>query len=413
MISRVLADRLPKSDTRRLVMITGARQTGKTTLARTLYPDLRYVSLDEVETRLQLQALPTRAWAASVGHAILDEAQKEPAIFDKLKFAYDSNEVDFSVLLGSSQILMMNRVRETLAGRVFIYELWPLMLSELLAGSTDVSTPLFGRLLQEECDADHLFADVPPILLGDEMWQRRQWFDYGLQWGGMPGLLPLTDDERRQWLGSYTNTYLERDLTDIARLDDLLPYRRFMRLAALRSGQLLSYADLARDADVSPTTARNYLNYLQLSFQAYLLPPYFTNAVKRLVKAPKLYWIDLGLWRHQTNYWGDVTGQLLETYVVGEAIKWIKTTGSTAEAWFYRTHGGLEVDLLITTNRGVWGIEVKASPRVKSTQATSLQRLAQEFGEQWRGGIVAYIGAQIEQLGPALWAVPVQRLFSR
>ena len=100
MISRSLASRLPKADTRRLVMITGARQTGKTTLARVLYPQLRYISLDEVEARLQLQAMPTRAWSSAVGHAILDEAQKEPAIFDKIKFAYDSGEINFSVLLG-------------------------------------------------------------------------------------------------------------------------------------------------------------------------------------------------------------------------------------------------------------------------------------------------------------------------
>lgn len=412
MISRLLTNRLPTADARRLVMITGARQTGKTTLARTLYPKLRYISLDEVEARLQLQAMPTRAWAAAVGHAILDEAQKEPAIFDKIKFAYDNGDIDFSVLLGSSQILMMNRIRETLAGRVFIYELWPLTLTELLAGTATVQAPLFARLLRSETDADTFFADVPPVLLGEEAWQRRQWFDYAVQWGGMPGLLSLNEEERRQWLGSYTNTYLERDLTDIARLDDLLPYRRFMRLAALRSGQLLSYADLARDADVSPTTARNYLNYLQLSFQAYLLPPYFTNEVKRLVKAPKLYWIDLGLWRHQTNYWGEVTGQLLETYVVGEAVKWIKTSGATAEAWFYRTHGGLEVDLLMTTGQGVWGIEVKRSPQVKAAQGSSLQRLAPDFGDQWRGGIVVYTGTQITRLAEKLWAVPVQRLFS-
>lgn len=412
MISRILTNRLPKSESRRLVMITGARQTGKTTLARTLYPDLRYISLDEIEARLQLQAMPTRAWASSVGHAILDEAQKEPAIFDKIKFAYDSGAVDFSVLLGSSQILMMNWVRETLAGRVFIYELWPLMLTELLAATATVQPPLFAKLLAGDVDADALFAEIPPILIGDEAWQRQQWLTYGLTWGGMPGLLTLTESERHEWLSAYTNTYLERDLTDIARLDDLLPYRRFMRLAALRSGQLLSYADLARDADVSPTTARNYLNYLQLSFQAYLLPPYFSNEVKRLIKAPKLYWIDLGLWRHQINYWGDVTGQLLETYVVAEALKWIKTSGSSAEAWFYRTHGGLEVDLLITTGQGVWGIEVKSSPQAKATQGSSLRRVAQEFGNQWRGGIVTYLGTKIEQLAPNLWAVPVQRLFS-
>ena len=412
MISRSLASRLPKSDTRRLVMITGARQTGKTTLARVLYPQLRYISLDEVEARLQLQAMPTRAWSSAVGHAILDEAQKEPALFDKIKFAYDSGDINFSVLLGSSQILMMNRVRETLAGRVFIYELWPLMLSELIAAEAPLQPPIFAQLLNDDVNADTLFTALSPVLLGDDAWQRQQWFHYGLQWGGMPGLVSLNEPERREWLSAYTNTYLERDLTDIARLDNLLPYRRFMRLAAHRSGQLLSYADLARDADVSPTTARNYLNYLQLSFQAYLLPPYFANEVKRLVKSPKLYWIDLGLWRHQTNYWGEVTGQLLETYVVGEAVKWIKTTGSTAEAWFYRTHGGLEVDLLITTGQGIWGIEVKSSPQVKPTQSSSLQRLAQEFGPAWRGGIVAYLGRRIERLAENLWAVPVDRLFS-
>lgn len=412
MIFRALASRLPEPDTRRLVMITGARQTGKTTLARALYPNLRYISLDEIEARLQVQEMPTRAWGTAVGHAILDEAQKEPAIFDKIKFAYDSGAIDFSVLLGSSQILMMNRIRETLAGRVFIYELWPLMLTELIASDRIMQQPLFAHLLHGDVNADTLFAELPPLLLGDDAWVRQQWFRYGLQWGGMPGLVTLNEQERREWLSAYTNTYLERDLTDIARLDDLLPYRRFMRLAALRSGQLLSYADLARDADVSPTTARNYLNYLQLSFQIYLLPPYFASETKRLIKAPKLYWLDLGLWRHQTNYWGDVTGQLLETYVVGEAIKWIKTTGSTAEAWFYRTHGGLEVDLLITTGQGVWGIEIKSSPQVKASQGSSLQRLAQEFGESWRGGIVTYIGTKVEQLAPNLWAVPVQRLFS-
>jgi len=412
MIPRILTQRLPEAKTRRLVMITGARQTGKTTLARTLYPNLRYISLDEVEARLQLGELPTRAWASTVGHAILDEAQKEPAIFDKIKFAYDSHAIDFSVLLGSSQILMMNRVRETLAGRVFIYELWPLMLTELIAADGSAQSPLFDQLLRSDGNADTVFAETPALQIGDEAWQRQQWFTYGIMWGGMPGLLTLTPSERREWLNAYTNTYLERDLTDIARLDDLLPYRRFMRLAALRSGQLLSYADLARDADVSPTTARNYLNFLQLSFQLYLLPPYFTNEVKRLVKAPKLYWIDPGLWRHQTNYWGELTGQLLETYVVGEAIKWLKTTGSTAEAWFYRTHGGLEVDLLITTTAGVWGIEVKSSPQVKSSHGSSLQRLAEEFGNQWRGGIVTYPGTRLERLAPNLWAIPVQRLFS-
>jgi predicted AAA+ superfamily ATPase len=412
MIFRQLQNRLPAAITRRLVMITGARQTGKTTLARRLYSNLRYVSLDELEERARLHALPTRAWGGTVGAAILDEAQKEPSIFEKVKFAYDQGDIDFSVLLGSSQIVMLQRIRETLAGRVFIYELWPLMLNELVGGQAPARQPILADLLASSIQADDLLATYAPVLLGDDAHQRAHWLAHGLQWGGMPGLLDLTDSERRDWLHSYTNTYLERDLTDLARLDDLMPFRKFIRLAALRSGQLLSYADLARDADISPGTARNYLHYLQLSYQVFLLQPYAANPAKRLVKAPKLYWVDPGLWRYQTGNWGATDGHLLESYVVGECLKWLRMTGATAEPWFYRTHGGLEIDLLLTTPAGIWGIEVKTAAAIKAIQGTSLRRVAAEFGAAWRGGIVAYLGERIERLDANLWAVPVSRLLT-
>ncbi len=412
MIFRHLQTRLPASTTRRLVMVTGARQTGKTTLARRLYPDLRYVSLDDLEERARLRDLPTRAWGATVGAAVLDEAQKEPSVFEKVKYAYDQGDIGFTALLGSSQIVMLQRIRETLAGRVFIYELWPLMLSELVGGQVASAPPLLSDLLQSVGNADELLSKHASILLGDDAHHRSHWLAYGLQWGGMPGLLDLTESERRDWLYSYTNTYLERDLTDMARLDDLIPFRKFMRLAAQRSGQLLSYADLARDADISPATARNYLHYLQLSYQIVLLPPYTANPTTRLVKAPKLYWIDPGLWRHQTGQWGEVDGHLLESYVIGECIKWLRTTGATAEASFYRTHGGLEVDLLLNTPTGVWGIEVKTATSPKALTVTPLRRLAGVLGDAWRGGIVAYRGERIERLDTNLWAVPVNRLLT-
>lgn len=411
MIPRQLQERLPAATTRRLVMITGARQTGKTTLARSLYRDLRYISLDELEERARLRDLPTRGWARAVGAAILDEVQKEPSIFEKVKFAYDLGEIDFSVLLGSSQIVMLQRVRETLAGRVFVYELWPLMLSEL-AGAASMRALLLAELLADGSHVDDVLVNHGPVLVGDEAYQRARWLAHGLQWGGMPGLLDLTDTERRDWLHSYTNTYLERDLTDLARLDDLIPFRKFIRLAALRSGQLLAYADLARDADISPGTARNYLNYLQLSYQVFLLQPYTANATKRLVKAPKLYWVDPGLWRHQTGNWGETSGHLLESYVVGECLKWLRTSGAPAEPYFYRSHGGLEVDLLLTTASGVLGIEIKSATHVSALQVTPLRRLAAEFGAAWRGGIIAYLGEQIERIDANLWAVPVGRLLA-
>jgi hypothetical protein len=412
LLPRLLAQRLPSPSTaRRLVLITGARQTGKTTLAKAAYSGLRYLSLDELEVRLQLREIPTRAWAATVGPAILDEAQKEPSLFEKVKFAFDDQALPFSVLLGSSQILMIRRIRESLAGRILLYELYPFMLKELIATESVLTPPLFDRLLNADGRADDIFGDEPPILLGEAAHWMETRYLHMLTWGGMPPLLDLPDAERRDWLHSYTNTYVERDLSDLARLDDVEPFRRFTRLAAHRSGQLLSYAELARDAGISPGTARNYLNYLSLSYQVFTLTPYFRSSTKSLVKAPKLYWLDVGLWRQQTGFWGDVTGPLLETFVVGEAWKWLKTTGQTAELGFYRTHGGLEVDLMIATPNGLWGIEIKTARRLGHSEISSLRRLAGQFGAEWRGGLVAYQGNLLERLDQNLWAIPVARLF--
>lgn len=389
-------------------MITGARQTGKTTLARAAYPGLRYFNLDEAEVRQQLRAIPTRSWATTVGTAIIDEAQKEPSLFEKLKFTFDERQLDFTVLLGSSQILMLERIRETLAGRVLVYELYPLTLNEF---TQRPDSPLFDRLLHEPGEADSLLRSEPVTLLGEAAHQLETRTAHTLTWGGMPALLEVPEAQRRDWLRSYTTTYIERDLSDLARLDDVEPFRRFTRLAALRSGQALSYAELARDAGFSPGTARNYLHYLSLSYQAFTLPPYARNTTTSLVKAPKLYWMDIGLWRQQTGYWGEVNGAALETFVVSEAWKWINTTGREAELAYYRTHGGLEVDLIIRTPHGLWGIEVKSARRVGRADGGGLRRLAQQFAGEWRGGLIVYQGQTLEPIDQNLWAIPAARLF--
>ncbi|MDW8327236.1 MAG: ATP-binding protein [Anaerolineales bacterium] len=414
LLPRFLAQRLPHSNTKRLVMITGARQTGKTTLARATYPHLRYLSLDEVETRQMLRDLPTRSWTGAVGSAILDEAQKEPGLFEKVKFAFDQQAVTFSVLLGSSQILLLKHIRESLAGRVFVYELWPLLLREMTAAGAPAESaltpPLLDRLLTGAGDADHILADEPAALLGEDAHHLATRLAHALTWGGMPELFSLSEAERRDWLRSYTNTYVERDLSDIARLDDLEPFRRFTRLAALRSGHVLSYADLARDAGVSPGTARNYLHYLALSYQAFTLMPYLRNSSSRVVKAPKLYWVDPGLWRQQTGMWGEPNGALLETFVVGEIWKWVKTMDRQVELGYYRTHDGLEVDLILATPAGLWGLEIKTARQTASRDTRPLRRLAEMFGADWRGGLVVCLCEQLTRLDRNLWAVPVGRL---
>ncbi len=355
------------------------------------------------------------AWGRSVGPAVLDEAQKEPGVFDKVKLAYDAGDIDFSVLLGSSRLQLLERVRESLAGRAFVYELWPLMALELMsAPDADPAPPLVDAMVGSQEPLSSLLDGQPRILLGAERDRRMEALEHLEAWGGMPELLRLDDDERREWLRSYQVTFLERDLADLASLRDLLPFRSLQRLAMLRSGQLLSYAELARDAAMSASTARRYLEYLAISYQVVLLAPYSRNLTSTVVKSPKLYWTDIGLLRHGSGQWGPITGDLFETLVVIELHKWFSTAACDVPMYFYRTRSGLEVDLLLEAPGGLMGIEIKSRARGHRRDTRGLRALAEHLGERWRGGLVVTRGGSLEMIDPVhrIWAVPAHRLLT-
>jgi len=410
---RWLESRLPSPDAKRIVILTGARQTGKTTLARKHYYDLRYVNLDAIEDREAVRTIQTANWAREVGIAVLDEAQKEPVVFDKVKWAFDEGQIGFTVILGSSRILLLEKVKESLAGRAFIYDLWPLMASELRyeAGMTP-QKPLLHDLLGTADSIDDVLVEQPQVLLGEEEAERVGAIEHLARWGGMPGLLPFSDRERREWLRSYQQTYLERDLADLVRLRDLFPFRSLQQLAMLRSGQLLSYSGLARDAGIAVTTVRNYLEYLRISYQTLLIQPWATNLTSVVVKAPKLYWMDLGLLRQGTSRWGPLDGAMFETLAVGEIHKWVNTMAEDTQLYFYRTRSGMEVDLLLKTPRGLVGVEIKNRETVVPADSRSLKALANSLDSQWLGGIVIYRGKTVENVYPeaSIWAVPLHRL---
>jgi len=411
---RYLGGFLPDSDQRKLVLLTGARQTGKTTLVKKQYPDIRYINLDAPENRDAVRSIPTSSWAKDVGNAVIDEAQKEPVVFDKVKYAYDEGSISFEVILGSSQILLMKKIRESLAGRVSVYELWPLLMSEVCRneGADDKPLPMVDRLLGQETLEDVL-GSVPGILMENEAEPFRRAEDHLLKWGGMPALLPLSDDERRKWLKDYEYTYLERDLVDLARIDDLAPFRKFQKLAALRSGKLLNYSEIARDTSISVDTAKRYLEYLRISYQVVLLQPYSRNITSSTVKTPKLYWLDVGLLRQLSGYTGENAGNIYETMVVGELIKWIKTAARDSETYFYRTRSGMELDIILQTAAGIIGMEVKSRPTLVKKDVTSMKEVAKGLGDRWRGGIVVYRGNEIKRIDePCIWAVPSYRLFT-
>lgn len=421
-LRRHLHSALPEGSERSLVLLTGARQTGKTTLAKMKWPGLRYINLDAPENRELFQEMPSASWKREIGEAVIDEAQKEPVVFEKIKYAFDERSINFGVLLGSSQILLLKRIRETLAGRISLYEIWPLTISELHQGlvsreegradSEPIPKPLIDAIISGK-SLSEVLDDVATFLLNDDDAVRRSAEDYFLRWGGMPALLPLDEEQRWKWLRDYEYTYLERDLADLARLDDLAPFRKFQKLSALRSGSLVNYSALARDAGISVDTARRYLEYLRISYQVVLLQPYRRNVTSSVVKTPKLIWIDPGILRTLTGFRGESTGAIYESSVTAEVIKWIRTASKDAEVFFYKTRSGMEVDLLVKTPHGIIGFEMKAGTQIGSSDYRSLRDLGQALGSEWLGGIVVHRGRKIEKLnGPACWAVPAYRLFT-
>ncbi len=411
-IFRQLNQYLPDSTQKNLILITGARQTGKTTLVQQRYPHLTYFNLDAPENREFIQQVSSFHWGELIGNAIIDEAQKEPVVFEKVKFAYDAGNIQFSALLGSSQIVLLKKIRESLAGRIVLFELFPLMLSEI-ANPTQLRVPLLDNLLTHK-NIDEVLQHQTMLLAPASAVKIRQVCDYVLQWGGMPKLLQIKNDlERQKWLKDYEYTYLERDLVDLARLDDLQPFRTLQKVAALRSGHLLNYSELARDTGVKVDTAKRYLQYLQLSYQVILLQPFYRNLTSVAIKTPKIYWLDMGILRSLTSQFGATLGNHFETFVVAEIIKWIKSTQRDCKYYFYRTRSGLEVDILLQTPHGIIGIEIKYRERIYTKDYSSLVTVAKELSHEWLGGIVIYTGDKLQKVDDSadIWIVPIERIF--
>jgi len=410
---RFLDDYLPESSQKKIIILTGARQTGKTTLAKLKYPHLRYINLDAPENRETIRRISTAAWSKTVGNAVIDEAQKEPLVFEKIKYAFDEGSVSFSLLLGSSQILMLKNIRESLAGRATIYEIWPMMMSELYLeyGNMPPNPPLIDYFLSLP-GFNKILIDRPEALLEEKDFKYRETEEYLLQWGGMPVLLHLSDEERWKWLKDYEYTYLERDLSDLARMDDLVPFRTFQKLSALRSSQLLNYSELARDSGLSVDTARRYIRYLELSYQTILLQPFHRNITSSVIKTPKLYWLDVGLLRQLSGSRSEFSGEIYETMVVGEILKWIKTTQRYAEIYFYRTRSGMELDLLLQTENGIIGMEIKSRKKYSHTDIRVMKEVATRLGREWRGGLLINRGNELKKIAdPNIWTIPSRRLF--
>jgi len=405
--------------TRPITVLTGARQTGKTTLVRNLLPvtgapPAVYFSLDDPDERLRLATDPVRRLDHGSRLVILDELQKQPGLLDAVKLLADRGEGRHFLLLGSAQILLLQQVRETLAGRAALLELWPLGLVERVE---DGESPPSGldRVWHEGEAAVRRMADGPPSADAARLWRGRA--EEHFLWGGYPALEPLPAEDRRAWLRDFRRTYLERDLADLGRVADLDQFALAQNLLAARTARLLSYSEVARELGVAVNTVKRYVRFLEISYQVVLLRPLLPTVAARLVKSPKLYWTDPALARLLAEPAGASDGALFETAVLDELLRWSSWRSDPPALHFFRTHAGREVDFVLHAPDRLLAIEVKAARQAHRADARPLTEVLGTLAvrgiarDAWRLGLVVTRGREVEPLAPGVWAVPDWRLF--
>ena len=336
-----------------VLAITGPRQSGKTTLARTLFADKAYVTLEDPEERSFADTDPRGFLARFPQGAILDEVQRCPDLFSYLQGVVDERKrMGEFIVTGSQQFGLMSNITQSLAGRVGLLQLLPFSLAELKA----------GNLLPSTLDEAMLQGSYPPL------------YDRPVA----PG----------DWFPNYVSTYLERDVRQLLAVRDLSLFQRFLKMCAARSGQLLNLSALAADCGISHVTAREWMTVLEASYIVYLLRPHHKNFGKRLVKMPKLYFLDTGLMAYllgirDANMLATHAsrGALFETLVVSEWIKRQFNAGQVAELYFWRDSAGHEVDLLIPQGNQFMPVEIKSGSTFSNDWTAALRKLSALFGD--------------------------------
>jgi len=349
-----------------VIAITGPRQSGKTTLARSVFGDRAYVTLEDPDQREQAQDDPRGFLARFPDGAVIDEVQRVPELISYLQGLVDQRgRMGDFVLTGSRQFGLMSRIGQSLAGRVGRIELLPFAMTELASAG----------LLPEDLDSLMWRGGFPPL------------YDRPL----LPG----------DWFPNYIATYLERDVRQLLAIRDLSLFQRFVRLCAARTGHLLNLSALAIDCGVSHTTAREWITVLEASYLVLLLRPHHSNFGKRLVKSPKIYFLDTGLAaallgitdRSSLNIHPQ-RGALFETLVVGELIKHRFNQGRPADLYFWRDNAGREVDLLFETRGRLQPIEIKSGATFASDWPKGLKRWESIADHQALPGWLIYGGSE-------------------
>jgi len=365
MIERILGSKLRKLASQfPVVTLTGPRQSGKSTLVKSLFPDLPYLLLEDPDVRLLAQTDPRGFLANYSDGAIFDEVQQVPELFSYLQGVVDAgNQSRPYILTGSQNFLLMDNISQTLAGRTAVLRLLPLSLPELKQ------------------------ADKVPDSIEELLFK-----------GGYPRLINRQIDPA-DFFPAYIQTYLERDVRSLKSIVDLSAFSRFLRLCAGRAGNILNLSALANDCGIAVNTAKAWLSVLEASYVIFLLEPYHKSFNKRIIKSPKLFFYDtglvcslLGLRRADLVETYYMRGALFENWVVGEVVKHFTNQGQRPPIYFWQDKTGREIDLLVETNGNLIPIEIKAGQTMRPDYFGQLTYWNQLSGNSSQNSFVVYGG---------------------
>jgi predicted AAA+ superfamily ATPase len=394
------------------VLVNGARQTGKSTLVQSEelgHANRQYLTFDDPSVLAAAKHDPNGFIAGLNSPVTLDEIQHVPQLFPAIKVAIDRKRKPGQFLLtGSANVMLLPNLSESLAGRMEVLTLWPFSQGEIQGVQENFIDTFFSRTsvnwpgkLSTISGADLLEV----IIVG----------------GYPPAVARQSAARRDAWFQSYIMTMLQRDIQDLASIADITAIPRLLSVVASRAGGLLNFADLSRAIALPQTTLKRYFALLEGTFLVQLLRPWARNLGKRLIHSPKVYLNDSGLLAYalgatvdRFNSQGNLTGAVLENFVLMELRKQCAWSATRPELFYWRTASGQEVDIVLEDRGGrVVGIEVKAAATVGSRDLRGLKALADEVGKKWVRGVVLYTGSEVIPFAANQHGIPVNRLWSQ
>lgn len=387
-----------------VILLTGPRQVGKTTLLKSMQKDRNYVTLDDLEQRNLAKNDPNLFLQINKPPIIIDEIQYAPELMTYIKIIVDENQRNGDFwLTGSQKFHLMKNITETLAGRVAILDMLGISYAEI----DNRENPPF--LPDENWIIENLKQNLSKLEI-NELYEN-------IFRGFYPKLVVDKELPREVFYKSYIQTYIERDVKDLTKIGDELKFFNFLKTIAARTGQLMNYTDIANNVDIDVKTAQAWTSILETSGIIKLLYPYYTNLTKRIIKTPKMYFLDTGLCSYLTGWDsvetlmnGAMSGNILETYVFVEILKsYWNNAKMTDNIYFYRDTDQKEIDFLIETNGNLYPIEVKrtANPSLSNVSAFKvLNKLNKQIGK----GAVICLYQTILPLNSEINIIPINKI---